>query len=94
MPKIGDTIFDTPSAENLFFLTARAQQLAIAAAHELNATAHQTDRPIAKIMRLPGAIGDSLLTKQRLGYAAIAAAFTVRVERADCGTQAFAPLLG
>lgn len=80
--------------EHLFVFAPRAQKLAIAAAHKRDAAPHQTDRPIAKIVRLPSVIGDALLAEQCLGYDAITAAVMMRVERADRGTQAFAALFG
>lgn len=72
---------------------AGPQKFAVASAYQREAALHQADCSIAQIVRLPGAIRDALLAEQRFGGHAITATCCMRIERADGGAQALAPLL-
>lgn len=85
--------FSIPPGPGLFVPTAGSQKFAVASAYQREAALHQADRSIAQIVRLPGAIRDALFAEQRFGGSAIAATGSMRIERADSGAQAFAPLL-
>ena len=69
MPKIEGWIFDTLKV--LFVLASWAEEFAIVAAHQGEAALHEADGTIAQIMRLPGALRDSLLAKKAFGDRAI-----------------------
>src|SRR3954470_4362537 len=84
--------FRYPSAEGLLLPAAGPQKFAVASAYQREAALHQADRSIAQIVRLPAAIRDALLAEQRFGGHAIAATRSMRIERADRGAQALAPL--
>ncbi|SDJ69052.1 hypothetical protein SAMN05444171_0988 [Bradyrhizobium lablabi] len=58
-------IFDTPE-EALLASALGPQKVAIAAAHQCEATLHETDGSIAQVVCFPGTIRDVLLAKQRL----------------------------
>ena len=76
----------------LFACAPASQNLAITAAHQREAGLHQTDGPIAQIVRFPSAVWNALLAEQRLCDGAICAAGSLCVERAHSFAQAFAPL--
>lgn len=93
MPNIEGAIFDTPRSEGLLVPAAGPQKFAVASAYQREATFYQADRSIAQIVRLPGAIRHALFAEQSFGGNAIAATRRIRIERADGGAQALAPLL-
>ncbi len=92
MPKIKGSIFDTPKRMVLSVPAPGPQELTIAAAHQREATLHQTDGPIAQVVGFPGTIWDALLAEHRFGDGAICTAGTLCIERANSLAQAFAPL--
>lgn len=94
MPNMEGAAFDTPQPEGLFVPAPGPQKFAVTTAHQRKAALHQADCSIAQIMRLPGTIRDALFAEQRFGDNAITAAGAVRIKRAYCGAQAFAPLFG
>ncbi len=86
--------FLAPLGTALLVLAPGPQEFAVTTAHQREAALHQADCSIAQIMRLPGTIGDTLFAEQRFRDNAITAAGAVRIERAYCGAQTLAPLLG
>lgn len=86
--------FRHPLGTALLVPAPRPQKFAVAPAHQRGAALHQTDRSIAQIMRLPGAIGDSLFAEEHFGNNAIAAAGAASIQRTDRGAQTFLPLFG
>ena len=90
MPKIEGWIFDT--LRGLFVLASWTQEFAIAAAHQSEAALHEADGTIAQIMRLPGALRDTLLAKEAFGDRAIALVFIAPVQCAQDQRKPLAPL--
>lgn len=86
--------FSAPLGTALLVLAPGPQEFAVTTAHQREAALHQADCSIAQIMRLPGAIGDTLFAEQHFGDYAITSAGAMRIERADRGAQTFAPLFG
>lgn len=62
--------------------TARAQQIAIAAAHHPQTQLHQANGSTAEIVRLPGLAGDACRSEQNFGDSSIRSAVEVTVKRA------------
>ncbi len=92
MPKIEGRIFDTP--RGLFVLASWTQEFAITAAHQSEAALNEADGATAQIMRLPGALRDTLVTKEAFGDRAIALVFITPVQCAQNQRKPLAPLRG
>ncbi len=90
---IGGWIFDTHE-EALLVSALGPQKSAITAAHQCEAALHETDGPIAQIVRFPGNIWDTPLTEQCFGDGTISVTGRARIERADGGAQPLASLFG
>jgi hypothetical protein len=90
MPKIEGRIFDTRT--RLFVLAFWTQEFAIAAAHQGEATLHEADGTIAQIMRLPGALRDTLPAKKTFGDRTIGFALIASVQRTQDQGKPLAPL--
>ena len=84
--------FRHPLGTALLVLAPGPQEFAVTTAHQREAALHQANCSIAQIMGLPGAIGDAFFAEQRFGDSAITAAGAMRIERADRGAEAFAPV--
>jgi hypothetical protein len=70
-----------------------AQKVEIPAMHQVQAGAHQSDRPVAQVVRLPSFAGRRPhFAKQDLGDHPISLAGEVAVERAESKHQPLAPL--
>lgn len=76
----------------LFVLASWAQEFAIATAHQSEATLDQADGTIAQVMRLPGALRDTLLAKKALGDRAISLALIASVQCTQDQRKPLAPL--
>ena len=85
MVKIGGAVFATPETRPLLALRPRiSQQVDIAALHQLEAGAGQTDGAVAQLVRLPGGTGRNACTpEQALRNYAIALASQAAVECAE-----------
>lgn len=93
MPIIGGLIFDTPE-DALLVSALGPQKSAITAAHQSEAALHETDGPIAQIVRFPSAIRNVLFAEENLGDHTISTPRRARVERAYGGAQSLASLFG
>ena len=91
MPKIEGWIFDTRKGR-LFVLAPWTQEFAISAAHQGEAALHEADGTIAQIVRLPGALRDTLLVKKAFGDRAIGFALVASVQRTQDQGKPLAPL--
>ena len=74
-------MFSIPLKERLFLARRRAQQCAIAVAHQREAALNQANGPIAQIMRAPVAFGDAFSTKQDFRYFPVGAAVDPGIKR-------------
>ena len=90
---IGGKLFDT-LGETLLVSALRPQKFAIAAAHQCEAALHESDGPIAQIVRFPGNIWDTSLAEQRSCDCTISVTGRARIERANGGAQPLASLFG
>ena len=94
MPKIRGG-FSIPLGNYELLLAARLpQQFAIASAHQSKTALHETNGPIAQIVRFPGVLGDTLFAEENFGDHTISAPRRARIERPDGGTQPLASLFG
>jgi len=94
MVKTGGGVFATPTTAPLTSPSARmAQKVEIAAVHQVQAGAHQSDRPVAQVVRLPSfARQRPDFAKQDLGDHPISLTGEMAVERAESKHQPSAPL--
>ena len=90
MPKIEVWIFDIP--RGLLVLAPWTQQFAIATAHQGKAALHEADGSIAKVMRFPGVLRNTLLAKNSLGDRAIGFVVIASVQRTQDQGKPLAPL--
>src|SRR5260370_35138173 len=88
MVKTGGRVFATPRRAPLL-----AQQVEIAASHQLHTGAHQANGAVAQVMRLPAGTGwNARVAEQSRRNDAIGLASKAALERADRQTKRAPPL--
>lgn len=94
MSDIVEAISAHPPGTALLAPALGPQKFAIASTRHRYPALYESDRSIAQLVGLPGAIGDALPAEQCFRDNAITTARAVRVKRTDRSTQALAPLFG